>query len=136
LYSHFTHFWGFFNGSSSNLSLLEFRIYCSSGHGCDAERGGSRIWADMIMIFSLLLLLRVVADVATLDPPEQKLQKNKRPLFDGIFFGWQLILISPLLPSFAIWSIKAGSRSSDSVLVEYDNGEENHFVPEFVMVVV
>jgi hypothetical protein len=35
-----------------------------------------------------LTALRVVAGVATLNLPEQKRQKNKRPLFDGIFFRW------------------------------------------------
>jgi hypothetical protein len=77
------------------------------------ERGGSWTRADMITIFPLLFYCFASGSrCGTLDLPEQKLQKNKRPLFDRISFGWQLILISPLFPSFAVWSVKAGSRSS------------------------
>jgi hypothetical protein len=60
-----------------------------------------------------LIASRVVADGAPSALKNRNSKKNKRPLFDRVSFGWQLILISPLFSSFAIWNVKAGSRSSE-----------------------
>jgi hypothetical protein len=77
----------------------------------------------MIRMFPFLFLsaLRVVAGVAPLTQNRNSKKTNDLCL-NRIFFRGLLIAISPLLPSFSqCGDPKAGLRSSDSVLIKYDN---------------